>query len=408
MRHNSVIIDSTLGFIRFPQLTMQFKSTASELSVNPQAIFIDDVLTIPSMTTKTITAFVDHLSEWNTTDTVTSVENIAEAGNLIIYHSISTIFDKKIAVRVTNRTESPDSIKKNKEIAEFPLVTPEQSKFIKPVDRAIISTIPEGDPDLITYLTELLRSKEPEQQIKTFWFPTLKNLGSTEDYTPILTQILKREMKIKPKRYCRISNEISRDFKFLFSRSKITENKVAVRVTDATESPYTIRKHSQITEFSVVTLGQSKFVRPVDTAILSMITKHDLDLTTHLNEQLRKNKPEQQKKAVWFPTSETLGKDEDHTTIQTGILEDLIEVKEKKMNPKNNAESRKEFREIFDWTDTLLTRFEKQAVEDIFLEYHDKFARHRMDTGMNTEFKVKLTQKMTKLFTAKACQCQSN
>ena len=47
----------------------------------------------------------------------------------------------------------------------------------------------------------------------------------------------------------------------------------------------------------------------------------------------------------------------------------------------------------FDWTNTLLTETEKQAVEDILVEYHDIFARHRMDIGMNTEFKVKLTPK---------------
>ena len=35
----------------------------------------------------------------------------------------------------------------------------------------------------------------------------------------------------------------------------------------------------------------------------------------------------------------------------------------------------------------------KQAIEDILVEYHDIFARHRMDIGINTEFKVKLTPK---------------
>ena len=36
---------------------------------------------------------------------------------------------------------------------------------------------------------------------------------------------------------------------------------------------------------------------------------------------------------------------------------------------------------------------EKQAIEDILVEYHDIFARHRRDIGMNTDFKVKLTPK---------------
>ena len=52
-----------------------------------------------------------------------------------------------------------------------------------------------------------------------------------------------------------------------------------------------------------------------------------------------------------------------------------------------------EFLKRFDWTDKLLTETEKQAVEDILVEYHDIFTRHRMDIGMNTEFKVKLTPK---------------
>ena len=52
-----------------------------------------------------------------------------------------------------------------------------------------------------------------------------------------------------------------------------------------------------------------------------------------------------------------------------------------------------EFFSRFDWTDTLLTETEKQLLEDILNEYHDVFARHRVDIGMNTEFKVKLTPK---------------
>ena len=35
-------------------------------------------------------------------------------------------------------------------------------------------------------------------------------------------------------------------------------------------------------------------------------------------------------------------------------------------------------------------------VEEILVEYHDIFARHRMDIGMNTEFTVKLTPKNDK------------
>ena len=67
-----------------------------------------------------------------------------------------------------------------------------------------------------------------------------------------------------------------------------------------------------------------------------------------------------------------------------------------KLNPNDDIKPRTEFIKRFDWTNTLLTETEKQAVEDILVEYHDIFARHIMDIGVKTEFKVKLTPKDNK------------
>ena len=67
-----------------------------------------------------------------------------------------------------------------------------------------------------------------------------------------------------------------------------------------------------------------------------------------------------------------------------------------KLNPKDDRKSRHNCSERFDWNDTLLTENEKQAIQDILVDYHDNFARRRMDNEMNTEFKVKLTPKHDK------------
>ena len=198
MRNNSVVIDTTHGLILFPHLTMQVKTAASE-TTKPQPVITDEALTIPSTTTKTITAFIDHPSKWNTTGTVTPLEKITETANLLISHSMSTIIDKGIAVRVTNTTESPYLIEKHTQIVEFSVVTPEQSKYIKLVDMAILSIIPQDDPDLTAYPNELLRTNKAEQQDNTFWFPTPENPGKPEDYTPIQTRILKGLNELKDK-----------------------------------------------------------------------------------------------------------------------------------------------------------------------------------------------------------------
>ena len=120
MKQNSVVIDTTHGLIHFPHLTRQVKSASSRKSAKLQTVLIYNSITIPQMTTKTITAFVDHSSVWNTTGTVTPVEKFTEAASLITSHSMSTIIDRKIAVRVTNTTESPYTIKKTNKLPNSP------------------------------------------------------------------------------------------------------------------------------------------------------------------------------------------------------------------------------------------------------------------------------------------------
>ena len=70
---------------------MEVKSASSGKSAKPQVVLTQDSITVLRVTTKTNRAFVDLLSEWNTTGTVTPVENFRES--LKISHSIATIID---------------------------------------------------------------------------------------------------------------------------------------------------------------------------------------------------------------------------------------------------------------------------------------------------------------------------
>ena len=60
-----------------------------------------------------------------------------------------------------------------------PKVAPEQTKLIIPEDKASPRVITEGDPDLTTYLNNLLRTKQPEHQKLPFWYPIFENLVET-------------------------------------------------------------------------------------------------------------------------------------------------------------------------------------------------------------------------------------
>ena len=96
---------------------------------------------------------------------------------------MTTKSDKKVEVRVSKTTESPSPIRKNIQFVDFSIVTAEQSKFIKLVDKAILSMIPESNLHLATYLNDLLGPSKREQQSNTFGFHKLKKCGKKEHHT---------------------------------------------------------------------------------------------------------------------------------------------------------------------------------------------------------------------------------
>ena len=200
MRHNSVVIDTTHGFIRFPHLTMQVKNAASETSADSQSVLTDDNLTISLETTKAITSFVDQPSEGNTTCNVTPLEKLTETASLLISYWISATIGKKTALEVTRIIDEPNLTEKTTKNAEISAVTLEQSKYIKSVDTAMLSMIQEADLDLTTYFNELLKMNKAEQKGNTFWFPTPKNPGKNGHHNhPIHTRILKDLLELQMK-----------------------------------------------------------------------------------------------------------------------------------------------------------------------------------------------------------------
>ena len=118
------------------------------------------------------------------------------------------------AVRVANTAESFYTIKKKKSNEEFSVVTPQQSNFIKPVDTPTIVIIPEGTPDLTTYLNEQLRPSKQEQQSNTFCLPSLENPCETKDHTTIQTRVFNEVNELKQNNP-KISAEIHRNLERL-------------------------------------------------------------------------------------------------------------------------------------------------------------------------------------------------
>ena len=174
--------------------------------------------------------------------------------------------------------------------------------------------------------------------------------------------------------------------------SSTQNNKHMVQISNFLDHTYTLKKGTHIANFSIITPEQTKHIRPVNpTSVRHLLNNSNDDAIHYINSLLKTSKTDEVNETYWFPTPQNPGNKKEHTPIQTRILNELRELEQlEKLNTLENINSRNQFLSNFDWTDSTLQPEAKQAVENLLVEFHDVFARHHFDIGINTEFKVQL------------------
>ena len=185
------------------------------------------------------------------------------------------------------------------------------------------------------------------------------------------------------------------DVAFCAALVTLTSGQVEIPLNNITDHPYTLKRGSHIANFSVMTPGQMKYVKPIDPVTTWHLLQDDPENAAfYVSSLIKSSKPDDFKESYWFPTPEDPGDPQQHTPIQKRILKEILNLQElEKLNPQGDPEYRRQFLTNFDWTDSTLQPHEIARIEDLLVEFHDIFARHRFDIGMNEEFTVKLRPK---------------
>ena len=175
--------------------------------------------------------------------------------------------------------------------------------------------------------------------------------------------------------------------------SSTQNNKHMAQISNFLYHPYTLKKGTYMASFSILTPEQIKHIRPLNPTSVRHLLKNNHDDAVHFkNSFLKTSRTDEVNETYWFPTPQNPGNEKEQTPIQTRILNELRELEQlEKLNPLEDTDSRNQFLSNFDRTDSTLQPDAKQAVESLLVEFHDIFARHRFDIGINTEFKVQLT-----------------
>ena len=173
-----------------------------------------------------------------------------------------------------------------------------------------------------------------------------------------------------------------------------TQNKKhMVQISNFLDHSFTLKKGTHIANFSILTPEHTKHIQPVNpTSVRHLLNKNHDNAILYIKSLLKTSKTEEVNEIYWFPTPQNPGNEQEHTPIQTRILNELRELEHlEQLNPLEDTNSRKQFLSNFHWTDSTLQPDAKQAVEDLLAEFHNIFVRHRFDIGINTEFEVQLT-----------------
>ena len=168
-----------------------------------------------------------------------------------------------------------------------------------------------------------------------------------------------------------------------------------IHFNNFTDQPYKLKKGMHIATFSVMIPEQMKYVRSIDpVSTWHLLNENEEDAHYYISSLFKANKNNDQYEKFRFPTPENPGDETTHTPIQQKILRELRNLQDlEQLNPHDDAESRRKFLSYFYLKDSMLQQHKIRQIETLLVEFHDIFARHRFDIGVNEEFTVKLTPK---------------
>ena len=104
-----------------------------------------------------------------------------------------------------------------------------------------------------------------------------------------------------------LSNNLTDDGDIAFCAALVTltNGQASVYLNNFTDSPYTLKRATQVATFTVLKPEQMKYVKPVDPVSTWQLLQKNPEIAPHYASSLIKStKPKDVKKNYWFPTPE--------------------------------------------------------------------------------------------------------
>ena len=192
LQRNHTFLDMRQGILNFPFFSMQLKTADHKYSNVLEPILNPIEITIPPNDRVLIRTNSLLYPENAVTGILQPSDLLHEEGDITFCPALVTLNDGNILIPVNNFTDHPYKLKKGLHIANFSVMTPEQMKYVKPVDPASTWHLLQNDQEQAAhYVSSLIKTNRNPQNSENYWFPTPENPGNPEEHTPIQKRILR-------------------------------------------------------------------------------------------------------------------------------------------------------------------------------------------------------------------------
>ena len=136
LRKHSAILDTAQGTIPKIQITSASTDEMQKCNSKPTTIKTKGKHTIPAQAVRIIHTSVTVSNDHPITGTVQPLPLFDETAKLIVSPVTRTARDKRVAIKIANTTDFPYTKNPHTKLAELKLLKLEETKSIRPVDKA--------------------------------------------------------------------------------------------------------------------------------------------------------------------------------------------------------------------------------------------------------------------------------
>ena len=157
LQRNHTVLDMRQGISNFPYFSMQLKTADHKYSNVLEPILNPEDVKIPPNDH----AVIPIQSQIYAENAVTGIQLLHKEGDITFCAAIVTLHEGAMRIHVNNFTDQPYKLKKGMHISIFSVMTPEQIKYVRPIDP--VSTwdlLNENEEDAIHYISSLLKQKQ--------------------------------------------------------------------------------------------------------------------------------------------------------------------------------------------------------------------------------------------------------